>query len=194
MRARQRKAVTPRHTPTVTPDSRVSGVIRGPSESHTATDEWTPAQGRGDSRSRLLRSVSLAVAVLFASPALAQQAETDAQSAERYFDRLDQKKQGFFTLADMQRVEGKAFKRTDDNKDGVLTLSEYTFGIPDDRQDVIDRFTRRYRLADADNNGGILFDEYMDFCTRVVAAADTNQDGMVTKEEFIAASSSGSAE
>ena len=34
----------------------------------------------------------------------------------------------------------------------------------------------------------------MDFCARVVAAADANQDGMVTKEEFIAASSSGAAE
>lgn len=133
------------------------------------------------------------VTALSSIPAFAQQVETDAQSAERYFQRLDQKKQGFFTLADMQRVEGKAFKRTDDNKDGVLTLSEYIFGIPDDRQDVIDRFTRRYRLADADNNGGILFDEYMDFCARVVAAADANQDGMVTKEEFVAASS-GSAE
>lgn len=132
------------------------------------------------------------LAAFSALPAFAQ--ETDAQSAERYFDRLDQKKQGFFTLADMQRIEGKAFKRTDDNKDGVLTLSEYIFGIPDDRQDVIDRFTRRFRLADADNDGGILFDEYMDFCARVVAAADTNQDGMVTKEEFVAASSSGSAE
>ena len=135
----------------------------------------------------------LAVLTLGA-PALAQQVETDVQSAERYFQRLDQKKQDFFTLADLQRMEGKAFKRTDDNKDGVLTLSEYVFGIPDDRQDVIDRFTRRYRLADADNNGGILFDEYMEFCARVVVAADANQDGMVSKEEFIAAAGSGLAE
>lgn len=134
------------------------------------------------------------IAALVALPAFAQETETDAQSAERYFDRLDQKKQGFFTLADMQRIEGKTFKRTDDNKDGVLTLSEYILGIPDEEQAVIDRFTRRYRLADSDNNGGILFDEYMEFCARVVAAADANQDGMVTKEEFVAASSGGAAE
>ena len=194
MRVKQAKARTRQHTPTVTPDSRVSGVIRGPLESRAATEEWTPARGGGDLWCGL-RSLAVCSALLLVSgAALAQQTETDVQSAERYFDRLDQKKQGFFTLADMQRVEGKAFKRTDDNKDGVLTLSEYIFGIPDDRQDVIDRFTRRYRLADADNNSGILFDEYMDFCARVVAAADTNQDGMVTKEEFVAASSSGSAE
>jgi Ca2+-binding EF-hand superfamily protein len=129
---------------------------------------------------------------LSAIPALAQ--ETDAQSAERYFDRLDQKKQGFFTLADMQRVEGKAFKRIDINKDGELTLSEFTDGIPSDRQDIIDRFTRRFELADADGSGEVPLPEYMDFCARVVAAADTNQDGMVTKDEFIAASSGGAAE
>ena len=132
------------------------------------------------------------VTALSSIPALAQ--ETDAQSAERYFDRLDQKKQGFFTLADMQRVEGKAFKRIDINKDGELTLSEFTDGIPSDHQDVIDRFTRRFELADADDSGEVPLQEYMDFCARVVAAADANQDGMVTKEEFIAASSSGSAE
>jgi Ca2+-binding EF-hand superfamily protein len=129
-----------------------------------------------------------------AIPALAQQPETDAQSAERYFDRLDQKKQGFFTLADMRRIEGKTFTRTDDNKDGELTLSEYNFGIPDEREDIIDRFTRRFRLADADTNGRVTMDEYMEFCAKVVGAADANQDGMVTKEEFIAASSGGAAE
>jgi EF hand len=122
------------------------------------------------------------IMALSAIPALAQ--ETDAQSADRYFDRLDQKKQGFFTLADMQRVEGKAFKRTDINQDGV----------PSDREDIIDRFTRRFRLADADDSGRVPLQEYMDFCARVVAAADANQDGMVTKEEFVAAAGSGSAE
>jgi Ca2+-binding EF-hand superfamily protein len=122
------------------------------------------------------------VTALSSIPAFAQQVETDAQSAERYFQRLDQKKQGFFTLADMQRIEGKAFKRIDLDKDGELTLSE------------IDRFTRRFELADADDSGEVPLPEYMDFCARVVAAADANQDGMVTKEEFIAASSSGSAE
>lgn len=140
----------------------------------------------------LIAAASIALGVV--APAFAQQAETDAESAGRYFDRLDQRKQGFFTLADMQRVEAKTFTRTDDNKDGQLTLSEYNFGIPDERQDVIDRFTRRFRLADADNNGRVTMDEYMAFCARVVEASDANKDGMVTRDEFIAASSSGTAE
>lgn len=140
------------------------------------------------------RTIVLAalLSALAAASAMAQ--ETDAQSAERYFDRLDQKKQGFITLADMQRIEAKAFKRTDDNKDGEITLSEYNFGIPDDRQDVIDRFTRRFRLADADSNGRVTMDEYMAFCAKVIDAADANKDGQVTKDEFVAASSGGAAE
>ncbi len=143
----------------------------------------------------LIRSAAcLTALVLVAAPAFAQQPEADAQSAERYFDRLDQKKQGFFTLADMQRIEGKTFTRTDDNKDGELTLEEYNFGIPSERQDVIDRFTRRFRLADIDGNDSITMAEYMTFCERVVAAADANRDGMVTKDEFVAAAGGGASE
>jgi Ca2+-binding EF-hand superfamily protein len=135
----------------------------------------------------------LLIALVIASSALAQQAETDAESAARYFDRLDQKKQGFFSLADMQRIEAKTFTRTDDDKDGQLTLSEYNFGIPDDRQDIIERFTRRFRLADGNGDGRVTMDEYREFCAKAVSAADANQDGMVTKDEFVAASS-GTAE
>ena len=136
----------------------------------------------------------LTLALALGSSALAQSPDSDADSASRYFDRLDQKKQGFLTVADMQRVEGKTFKRTDDNKDGELTLAEFNFGIPDEEEAVIERFTRRFRLADADNNGRVTMDEYMAFCANVIAAADANKDGMVTREEFVAASSGGAAE
>jgi Ca2+-binding EF-hand superfamily protein len=143
---------------------------------------------------KLVCILVLSGALLSSLPAFAQQPETDEQSAERYFERLDQKKLGYFTLADMQRIEGKVFSRTDENKDGQLTLSEYNFGIPDEREDVIDRFTKRFRLADADNNGRVTMEEYMQFCVNVVTAADTNQDGQVTKEEFVAATAGSGSE
>ena len=142
----------------------------------------------------ILHVLALAGVLLGASAALAQEPETDQQSAARYFDRLDQKKQGFFTLADMQRIETKVFHRTDENKDGEMTLSEYNFGIPDEREDVIERFTKRFRMADADTNGRVTLDEYMQFCANVVTAADTNQDGKVKLEEFVAASGGGGTE
>lgn len=141
-----------------------------------------------------IAGLGLSVALLLTASGARAQEETDEQSAARYFDRLDQKKLGYFTLADMQRIETKVFNRTDENKDGTMTLSEYNFGIPDEREDVIERFTRRFRLADADTNGRVTLDEYMQFCADVVAAADSNQDGQVTLDEFVAATAKGTAE
>jgi len=174
----------------------IPALRRDPSLNIRAAAKWTPAQGRGDGWGlhQLALCTLAVVATLLSAPAAMAQEITEQQSAERYFDRLDQKKQGFFVLADMQRIEGKVFTRTDDNKDGLLTLSEYNYGIPDDREDVIERFTRRFRLADADENGRVTMEEYMEFCAKVVAAADTNQDGMITREEFVTATASGAAE
>ena len=128
-----------------------------------------------------------------AVPASAQE-DIDRKLADRYFDTMDQKKQGFFTLADMQRIEGKAFLRTDENKDGVMTLSEFIGGIPSERDDIIGRFTKRFELADGDENGRVTMEEYMEFCVKVVTASDSNQDGMVTREEFLTAAGYGPAE
>lgn len=148
---------------------------------------------RGSRRHVAILAGALPIAALLGGTAMAQEM-TEQQSAAKYFERLDQKKQGFFTLADMQRIEGKVFVRTDLDKDGTMTLSEYNDGIPSEREDVIDRFTKRFRLADADTSGRVTLEEYMAFCANVVAAADTNQDGMVTLEEFVAATAGGSAE
>lgn len=140
-------------------------------------------------RSSRAFGVALLAAAL-AGPALAQSV-TDEQSSLAYFNRLDQQKKGSFTLADMQRIEGKEFKRIDANQDGKLSLDEYVYGIPEDRPDVLRRFTRRFHLSDKNQDGFISFDEYMEFCARVVALADANKDGIVTKDEFMAITSTG---
>ena len=123
--------------------------------------------------------------------AAAAQSQSDDQSASAYFDRLDQQKRGSFTLADMQRIEGKEFKRIDADHDGKLSLAEYTFGIPADRPDELRRYTRKFQLSDKNQDGFISYDEYMEFCARVVELADTNKDGIVTKQEFLALTTSG---
>lgn len=134
--------------------------------------------------------LGLLLAATFAGTALAQSV-TDDQSALAYFNRLDQQKKGSFTLADMQRIEGKEFKRIDADHDGKLSLAEYTYGIPSDRPDVLQRYTRRFHLADKNQDGYVSYDEEMAFCAQVVALADTNKDGIVTKVEFLALTSSG---
>lgn len=121
---------------------------------------------------------------LLAVPALAQQSDADYYTA--YFNRLDQDKDGGFALADLQRISAKEFKRTDDDRNGTLSLDEYLYGIPAERQDVIDRFTGRFEASDADGDGDITPEEDAAFCQRLVAAADTNKDGMVTLAEYLA--------
>jgi Ca2+-binding EF-hand superfamily protein len=125
-------------------------------------------------------------ASLLAAPGARAEEISDTQSALAYFNRLDQQKKGSFTLADMQRIESKDFKRTDADRDGKLSLEEYVYGIPEDRQDVIKRYTRRFELSDENQDGYVSLDEYMRFCVRVVNLADANKDGAVTKDEFMA--------
>src|SRR5689334_20063403 len=122
--------------------------------------------------------------LIAATPAFAQSAP-DFRAA--YFNRLDQKKAGGFTLADLQRISGKEFKRIDDNKDGGLSLDEYTYGIPPARQDAIDFFTQRFQRSDYNGDGKVDFNEDQAYCVDLVNAADVNKDGIVTKDEFLAA-------
>lgn len=134
-------------------------------------------------------TVSLALATIAGiamGGAASAQTVSDSQSALAYFNRLDQQKKGSFTLADMQRIEGKEFKRIDADHDGKLSLAEYTYGIPGDRPDVLRRFTRKFELSDRNHDGFISYDEYMQFCARVVELADANKDGVVTQAEFMA--------
>jgi hypothetical protein len=136
-------------------------------------------------------AASLLLATILGAGLAAAQSVTDDQSSLAYFNRLDQQKKGSFTLADMQRIEGKEFKRIDADNDGKLSLDEYVYGIPSDRPDVLRRFTRRFHLSDKNQDGFVSYDEYMEFCARVVTLADTNKDGIVTKDEFMAITASG---
>ena len=125
----------------------------------------------------------IALLILPFSPALAQQTDTTYYTTT--FNRLDQDKDGGFTLIDLQRISAKEFKRTDDNKNGTLSLIEYLYGIPANRQDVVDRFTKRFKASDTDGDGQVTLDEDAAFCQRLVAAADKNSDGIVTLAEYL---------
>jgi hypothetical protein len=128
-------------------------------------------------------SLGLLALLLSAGAAFAQNTP-DFRGA--YFNRLDQRKTGGFTLADLQRISAKEFKRIDDNKDGGLSLEEYTFGIPAERQDAIDFFTARFQRSDYNGDDKVDFTEDQAYCVDLVTEADMNKDGIVSRDEFMA--------
>ena len=131
----------------------------------------------------VLTALLLAAQAFLPAHALAQ--SPDFRAA--YFNRLDQRKTGGFTLQDLQRISAKEFKRIDDNKDGGLSLEEYTYGIPASRQDAIDFFTARFKASDYNGDGKVDFTEDQAYCVDLVNRADLNKDGIVTRDEFLAA-------
>ena len=130
----------------------------------------------------LLSSVAL-LAALLAGPAAAQD-QPDFRSL--YFKRLDQNKDGIVLLEDLQRLAAKEFRRIDEDKSGALTLDEYIFGIPSDRQDAIDFFTARFQRSDFNGDGKVDFNEDQSYCMDFVGRADANKDGGVSLDEFLA--------
>ena len=120
--------------------------------------------------------------------ASAVQAQDVSDFRALYFNRLDQKKSGGFTLQDLQRIFAKEFKRIDDNKNGGLSLDEYIYGIPTSRQDAITFFTARFQRSDYNGDGKVDFNEDQAYCLDLMASGDSNKDGIVTKDEFLAVS------
>ncbi len=130
-----------------------------------------------------MRFLLLIIAILLPIQAFGQ--SPDFRGA--YFNRLDQRKTGGFTLQDLQRISAKEFKRIDDNKDGTLSLEEYTYGIPTSRQDAINFFTTRFKSSDYNTDNKVDFTEDQAYCVDLVNRADSNKDSIVTRDEFLSA-------
>lgn len=131
---------------------------------------------------RLLLALLTLSALGAGMPALAQE---KADFRAMYFNRLDQNKDGFLLLEDLQRIAAKEFRRIDADQNGRLSLDEYTFGIPGDRQDAIDFFTARFQRSDFDGDGQVDFNEDQAYCVDFLARADANGDGRISRDEFL---------
>ncbi|MGE0653464.1 MAG: EF-hand domain-containing protein [Alphaproteobacteria bacterium] len=116
------------------------------------------------------------------APAAAGPADRD--SALHWFDSVDTDHDGAFDAAEIERVRDKRFRRYDGNGDGYVTLDEFNFAVPEELADEVERRRRRFLVMDLDGDQRLTKDEYMLFGTRVIDAADSNGDGIVTRDEF----------
>lgn len=107
----------------------------------------------------------------------------------RVFDRMDDNSDGVIDVAELQAQRERAFSRLDDDGDGVITAAE--------REQARARMERmRERMqgrageiaaeADTNQDGDISHDEFMAAPRPLMRRADADGDGRISRAEFSA--------
>lgn len=136
-----------------------------------------------------LRSVLLlAAAALFAQTSSALAQEGPAASSLRWFDSFDQNKDGVLTPEEVEATGSVEFFRIDTDASGTLTVEEYLATNLDSDDDAEIRKTRdRFEVMDrrGDGNGEVTPLEFINFGKFIIEIADFNEDGRLSRQEFI---------
>lgn len=127
-----------------------------------------------------LRPFLLAPALLAsATPALAQAAPDMSNALERIM-QADANNDGQVTKAEFLAHRAQQFSRLDRNGDGFITMDD----VP---RLLASRFQPRLQMLqqqfDANHDGKVSHDEFVNGPTRGFDMADANHDGIVTRDE-----------
>jgi Ca2+-binding EF-hand superfamily protein len=134
----------------------------------------------------LLALLAVTAAVLApARPVSAQ--PTAADLAKEWFLEHDRNHDGYITLDEAMGYEAKRFQRMDSERAGRLREDQYCAGIPTTNTAEIQRCQDRFAKIDADGDAYITLDEVQAYYGAILKAADRNQDGKVSLDEFMAA-------
>lgn len=128
-----------------------------------------------------------AVLVTVALPADAHGGKRGGGGERPSFSELDVNGDGQLTLAELTAFAEGRFNERDTNGDGGLSAEEMLAAVDEDRQDRAERrIERMMERADDNGDGLIQFDEIGpdDGGERRFSRMDTNDDGVVTEEEF----------
>jgi len=136
-------------------------------------------------RPLLPAALALSTVLLLLQPAGAQM--SDADRARRWFLEHDRDRDGYVTLDEVMKYEAKLFNRMDREGTGRLREDEYCAGIPPANTVELDRCHTRFARIDANGDNYITLDEIQEFYRKVLDAADQNQDGRVSLDEWMAA-------
>ena len=117
---------------------------------------------------------------LVAAGGFAMAAEPYLPKAQKTFDRVDLNKDGKISLAEFTPVAEKRFLGIDVNKDNAVSTAEIDASL----QAALER--RRHRILanlNSDKNGTISRAELDSYIEAMVAGADTDSDGGVSFSE-----------
>ena len=125
-----------------------------------------------------------ACSLILSNPAHAELSE----AGKRWFDSFDQNKDSIITPEEYNAVAEKQFRRVDSNADGSIDFAEYSFGIPEDQSEEVERAKTRFLKMDSNGDGLATSKDYTDFGLAIIEICDGNgdQDGRMTIDEFAA--------
>jgi Ca2+-binding EF-hand superfamily protein len=137
----------------------------------------------------MLRSVLLfAAALTFVQVSSAAAQQGPAPSSLRWFDSFDRDRDGVLTPDEVEATGSVEFVRIDKNASGTVTVDEYLAANPDSAEDEIRKTRDRFEVMDrrGDGNGQATQLEFINFGKFIIQIADFNEDGRLSRQEFIA--------
>lgn len=131
------------------------------------------------------KTVSLLLAVTAFAAAGTVQAQ--ARDGSRAFERMDGNGDGVVTQAEVTALREKAFERLDADGDGMISAQERDGAKPRAERFKERRSARgqeRYSEADANGDGTLSREEFMNAPEPIMQKADADHNGELTRDEF----------
>ena len=103
------------------------------------------------------------------------------QMMDKMFKRHDLDNDGTVTQAEVDQQLQNMLNAFDENRDGLLDLSEFQkMWMQNNRERIVDRF----QAHDDDGDGRITKDEFMSPMAGIIARHDLNDDGKISMKEI----------
>ncbi len=103
------------------------------------------------------------------------------QMIEKQFERHDLNKDGTVIQEEVDQLRSDEHKTYDENKDGLINLSEFqNLWIEFNRDRIVDIF----QVHDNDGDGKITKAEFLSPMAKIIARHDTNDDGKISMKEL----------